>query len=803
MQPTGDATLSAKRPRLAPYQTPGLPLPMSTPMQMPLGTPGFSLAGGDPRFGSTLLDSAARPEPGSVLDYLRGRGGKIKELEDEVALYRSKCDKLQAEVMGLQDANSKLSSENQVLRLTAVSSTGPAAAAEQLNQLLDQELQRALQLERELAGAHQKEAVESQRAASLETMLSEHKAEHSRKLAAAEAEATAVSMRLEQLKAQAASEVADAQLAAKLEKRKREAQEEIQKVVQQQLREAQQLAATLQAQLERAQRRATASEAAAADALSSSAAHVRLRLLEEELRQARDALAAAAPVAAAAAAAGNSVAAPAAAAVGMAPSGGDGGHDIDPIAAAAAEGEAAGSASSGSAPAPDPGFRDALALLMQAASKHMPGLLPGAPPLEVAQAVDDLLAGVGRLRAMVASKDEAIARLDTMAHSADAYAQALQAQLAETRSRMEQALTSERMLQSRVDAITQERDSLRRALTAPASVGAPAASLSGRLTAGQQAAALVELQALNAQLQAQVAELQARVAASSSRADAQCLAAQAAGARADAAEHKVKQLEKEANALAGEVASLQERLGRGELGRGAGVRVLHLRHNPEAEAQRSRKEAELARLAAENDALRTHVSEMEQQLAAAAAAAAVSAGGPGGPGSQHQQGGPASPSGAPRAAAAEGVAASRPGIGGGVAAAVKDAEILLLRRQVHDADKAMARLKAVFKERITVFREACYSLFGYRVDMTAEATAAAEAADAPTTFTLKPQHADDPGAVLVFRSSSGGTHMELVPNAFTSGRCAREADTFIRKFSSIPAFTANLTMDNFQKQTQC
>lgn len=438
------------------------------------------------------------------MDYLRGRGGKIKELEDEVALYRSKCDKLQAEVMGLQDANSKLSSENQVLRLTAVSSTGPAAAAEQLNQLLDQELQRALQLERELAGAHQKEAVESQRAASLETMLSEHKAEHSRKLAAAEAEATAVSMRLEQLKAQAASEVADAQLAAKLEKRKREAQEEIQKVVQQQLREAQQLAATLQAQLERAQRRATASEAAAADALSSSAAHVRLRLLEEELRQARDALAAAAPVAAAAAAAGNSVAAPAAAAVGMAPSGGDGGHDIDPIAAAAAEGEAAGSASSGSAPAPDPGFRDALALLMQAASKHMPGLLPGAPPLEVAQAVDDLLAGVGRLRAMVASKDEAIARLDTMAHSADAYAQALQAQLAETRSRMEQALTSERMLQSRVDAITQERDSLRRALTAPASVGAPAASLSGRLTAGQQAAALVELQALNAQLQAQV-----------------------------------------------------------------------------------------------------------------------------------------------------------------------------------------------------------------------------------------------------------------------------------------------------------
>lgn len=48
-------------------------------------------------------------------------------------------------------------------------------------------------------------------------------------------------------------------------------------------------------------------------------------------------------------------------------------------------------------------------------------------------------------------------------------------------------------------------------------------------------------------------------------------------------------------------------------------------------------------------------------------------------------------------------------------------------------------------------REACYSLFGYRVDMTAEATAAADAAGAPTTFTLRPQHADDAGAILVFR----------------------------------------------------
>lgn len=45
--------------------------------------------------------------------------------------------------------------------------------------------------------------------------------------------------------------------------------------------------------------------------------------------------------------------------------------------------------------------------------------------------------------------------------------------------------------------------------------------------------------------------------------------------------------------------------------------------------------------------------------------------------------------------------------------------------------------------------------------------------------------------------------MELVPNAFTQGRAAREVETFVRKFNSIPAFTANLTMEGFQRQTQC
>ncbi len=59
----------------------------------------------------------------------------------------------------------------------------------------------------------------------------------------------------------------------------------------------------------------------------------------------------------------------------------------------------------------------------------------------------------------------------------------------------------------------------------------------------------------------------------------------------------------------------QERLGRGGISRGGGVRVLHLRHNPEAEAQRAARDAAVTQLGAENEALRQQVAELEGQLA--------------------------------------------------------------------------------------------------------------------------------------------------------------------------------------------
>ncbi|KAM3353012.1 hypothetical protein ACQJBY_024281 [Aegilops geniculata] len=79
-----------------------------------------------------------------------------------------------------------------------------------------------------------------------------------------------------------------------------------------------------------------------------------------------------------------------------------------------------------------------------------------------------------------------------------------------------------------------------------------------------------------------------------------------------------------------------------------------------------------------------------------------------------------------------------------------------LKNQVATLEKREERYKAVFLERISVFRKACCSLFGYQV------------------------------------------------NGYTSHHeIAQQVDIFIRKMNSIPAFTANLTMESFNKRSIC
>lgn len=50
----------------------------------------------------------------------------------------------------------------------------------------------------------------------------------------------------------------------------------------------------------------------------------------------------------------------------------------------------------------------------------------------------------------------------------------------------------------------------------------------------------------------------------------------------------------------------------------------------------------------------------------------------------------------------------------------------------------------------------------------------------PTTFVLKPQHADDPHAQLLFKMDPDGG-MALLPNEFTTKQLDREVETFITR----------------------
>ncbi|KFM22749.1 Mitotic spindle assembly checkpoint protein MAD1 [Auxenochlorella protothecoides] len=170
----------------------------------------------------------------------------------------------------------------------------------------------------------------------------------------------------------------------------------------------------------------------------------------------------------------------------------------------------------------------------------------------------------------------------------------------------------------------------------------------------------------------------------------------------------------------------------------ATTRVLHLRLNPEAELAREARDARVERLESENAALAQSLARLE---------------------------------------ALEG-------------------EVSLLRRRANELQKANDRLQQVFRRQITQFREAVYLLFGYRVEMMTDPSAR----EIRARFVLRPQHEDE-GAELVFDLLRSGV-LALVPTALTTGRLAQEAATFVDRFRSIPAFTANLTLENFQRQTQ-
>ncbi|KAI4296145.1 hypothetical protein L6164_036127 [Bauhinia variegata] len=124
-------------------------------------------------------------------------------------------------------------------------------------------------------------------------------------------------------------------------------------------------------------------------------------------------------------------------------------------------------------------------------------------------------------------------------------------------------------------------------------------------------------------------------------------------------------------------------------------------------------------------------------------------------------------------------------------------KILQLKEQIATLEKREERYKTVFADRISVFRRACCELFGYKIVMDEHQ----RSNGIPVTrFTLQSIYAQSDDEKLEFEYESGNTNI-LANNYTSQPELSRQVEIFIRKMNSIPAFTANLTVESFNRRT--
>ncbi|XP_050210697.1 mitotic spindle checkpoint protein MAD1 [Mercurialis annua] len=142
---------------------------------------------------------------------------------------------------------------------------------------------------------------------------------------------------------------------------------------------------------------------------------------------------------------------------------------------------------------------------------------------------------------------------------------------------------------------------------------------------------------------------------------------------------------------------------------------------------------------------------------------------------------------------------NQPGDAGKLVDSYISGKITQLKEHIATLEKREERYKTVFADRISVFRRACCELFGYKIVMDEHQ----RPNGIPVTrFTLQSIYAQSEDEKLEFEYESGNTN--ILGNTYTSqSEISRQVDIFIRKMNSIPAFTANLTVESFNKRTLC
>eukprot|EP00051_Salpingoeca_urceolata_P023114 m.387588 g.387588 ORF g.387588 m.387588 type:complete len:738 (-) comp20066_c5_seq5:90-2303(-) len=111
-----------------------------------------------------------------------------------------------------------------------------------------------------------------------------------------------------------------------------------------------------------------------------------------------------------------------------------------------------------------------------------------------------------------------------------------------------------------------------------------------------------------------------------------------------------------------------------------------------------------------------------------------------------------------------------------------------LKSQLAASERRYERLKEVFGTSAQEFRETCYELFGFRIDVLGK-----------TQYRLQSMFAEREEDTLVFQKSDQG--VQLLQTDFSSSLQQTEPMGYLTRFKSIPAFLSGVTLDLFSKQT--
>jgi len=219
------------------------------------------------------------------------------------------------------------------------------------------------------------------------------------------------------------------------------------------------------------------------------------------------------------------------------------------------------------------------------------------------------------------------------------------------------------------------------------------------------------------------------------------------------------------------------------------TRVLHLQQNPSSMASAAAGVALPSTIPME----RLKVLQAEnKQLADALAAAQSTGGGGGGGGATHLTGQNVDHS------IVTGAGASSSSSSSAAAAAASNAALhTSVMAGGADSSKLNLRLKEMFRERITSFREAVYLLTGYKVDLLFANEAGGGSSTHPR-LRLRSMYAESPDDSLLFQWR--GEALELMQTPFAEKLDHRMLE-HLRRCNSVPCFLSNITLELFESQT--